>query len=152
PGTLRNTTPDMVCRHAGRPATNSSLHMASNDNSHDCSGVGELCAYRMGIGVVEVGQDGQGSPPCGPGRAYAPSRLMAVAGVREGRGLLVALAELAVQREGLAEAARGVRVVAEMVVRVPQTVQCGRLTGTMVQLLQQDECLPAGGHRGGVIA
>ena len=33
PGTSRNTTPDGMCRHAGRPATISSVHMAANASS-----------------------------------------------------------------------------------------------------------------------
>src|SRR6266545_1099566 len=104
----------------------------------------ELGADRGGVGVVKVGEDGEGLLPGIAGGGGVAGGVMGVTEVGEHVGFVVAVAEVPKQHEGVLVAGDGFGVVAEVVVGVAQAVPGVGLPDAVVQLLQQSEGLLAG--------
>ena len=68
---------------------------------------GEFGADGVGVGVVEVGEDGQGLLPGIAGGLRVAGGVVGVAEVGEGGGLVVAVAEVLVQGEGVVATKEG---------------------------------------------
>jgi hypothetical protein len=74
----------------------------------------------LGVGVVEVGEDGQGVGPGCAGGVEVAGGVRGVAEAGEGGGFVVAVAEVAEQGAGVLVAVAGLGVVAEAVVGVAE--------------------------------
>src|SRR5262245_53387878 len=93
--------------------------------------------------MSEFVEDGGCFPP-GRGRGFGiAGRVVAVAEVGQGGGLVVALADLAVQREGLPVAGDGLVVLAEAVVRRAERIQGRPQPDPVTGFLQQGPRLSA---------
>src|SRR5262249_14538994 len=106
---------------------------------------GELDAELLGVGVVEVVEDGEGQLPGVAGSVVVACGVVGVADVGEGAGFFVPVAEVTVQGEGVVVAGDGVGVVAELVVGIAEAVPGSGLAVTVAESLEQGEGLLAGG-------
>jgi hypothetical protein len=104
-------------------------------------------AHPLRVGMAEVGKDDQCLVPGAAGGVPVSFRTLRVTEVGEDRGLVVAVAQILVQREGLLVAGDGPLVVAELVVGVTEAVPGGRLAIMIAELLQEGSA-PAGNGRG----
>ena len=112
----------------------------------------ELGADDIGIGMVEVAEDGQGLLPGVARGGEVAGFVMGVAEVGEHVGLEVAVAEVPDQGEGPVVAGNGLRVVAEVMVGVAEAVPGGGLPVAVVEVLVQGEDLLACGEGPPVVA
>jgi hypothetical protein len=85
----------------------------------------ELGAHGVSVGVVDVGEDGQGLLPGGAGRLVVAGGVVRVAEVGERVGFEGAVADVPVQGEGVLVAGEGLLVVAEQCVEPDDRVKCG---------------------------
>jgi hypothetical protein len=126
-------------------------------------GVGRIpfgaCGFRtesgpdlLRVGMAEVIEDGQGSPPSAlRGRGIA-DRVLGVAEVDDGVGLAGAAAEVPVQGERILVVGDGLGVPPEMVVGVAEAVRRGGLTVAVPDGLHELHGLLAVGQRCQVVA
>ncbi len=96
--------------------------------------------------VAQLGENSQGLLPGGTGSVKSFCDVVAVAEVGEGVGFVVAVAEVAMQLEGVLETDAGLFVMAEVMVCVAEAVPGGRLPNAVAELLLQGERLPAVGE------
>jgi hypothetical protein len=103
----------------------------------------ELGPDRLGVGVVELVEDGHGVLPAVAGRVGVTGGVTSVAKAGEREGFFVAVADLAVQVDCVSVAGEGLGVVAEVVMGVAEAVPGVGLTMTVAELPVQGEGLPA---------
>src|SRR5262249_34877123 len=106
-----------------------------------CEGVesGEFDADLVGVGGVELVEDGQGLLPSVLGGLGVAGVLMGVAEAGESGRFFVTVAEVPEQVKGVLVAGDGLDVVAEVVVGVAEAVPRVRLPVAVVELLEQVE-------------
>jgi hypothetical protein len=103
----------------------------------------EFCADLVGAGVVEFVEDGQGVSPSEAGAVEVVGGVVGVAEVDDAVGLVVAVAEVVVQVDGVLVAGDGPGVVAEVLVGVAETVPRLGQTAAVIEFLVQSESLLA---------
>src|SRR5947209_8775548 len=108
-------------------------------------GVVEFGADCLGVGVAEVGEDGQGLLVGIAGGMGVAGGVVGVAETGQGGGFVVHGVEFVVQRDGALVVRGGLPVLIEVVVSERETVQCVGLTLAVVLLLEQLQGLFAGG-------
>lgn len=114
--------------------------------------VAEFDADGLGIGVVELVEDGKGVLPGVAGRPGIAGGVVDVAEVGKDSRFVVAVAEVPVQVEGVLVAGDGLVVAAEVVMGVAEAVPCVGLPGAVVELLEQGQGLLAVGEGLRVVA
>src|SRR5215470_15760424 len=107
---------------------------------------GEFGAELVGVGVVEVVEDGEGLVPGVVGGVVVAGGAVGVADADEGGGFVVAVAEVAAQGECVVVAGEGLGVVAEVVVGVAEAVPGVGLPVAVAEFLVQGEGVLAGGE------
>jgi hypothetical protein len=106
----------------------------------------ELDADLVGVGVVELLEDGQGLLPRGAGWVRVAGGVVGVTDVGEHLGFGAAIAEFPTEVEGVLVAGDGLRVVAKAVMGLAEDVPRGRLIGVVAaELLEEGEDLLVGG-------
>ena len=85
----------------------------------------EFRADGVGVGVVDVGENGQGLLPGIPGRSVVAGGVVGIAEAGEAVGFVVAVADVVVQADGVLVAGDGLGVVGEVVVGVGEAVPGG---------------------------
>jgi hypothetical protein len=118
----------------------------------DLLGSGQLGLDGVGGGVVQVGEDGQGTVPGDAGGIGLTGGGVDVAEAGQGGGFLAPVADIAKQGQGVFVAAGGLGVVIEVVMDVAEAVPGGGLPVAIVELLVQREGLLTGGESLGVVA
>jgi hypothetical protein len=106
----------------------------------------------VGVGVVQVGEDGQCLMPVVPGGLAVARGLPGVAEMDQGVGLVVAIVQLTEEDERLLEAGARLGLVADAVIGEAETVQRLRLPDDVTELAEQGEGLLAGGDGLAVVA
>src|SRR6266545_4681075 len=112
----------------------------------------ELAAHRRGVGVVQLGEDGQRLLPRVAGSAGLLGAVVAVAEVVEDHPLVEPVTDVADHLQGVPVGVDRLRVPAEGVVGVADTVPGGRLPGEVAELLEDREYLFGVGQRPGEVA
>lgn len=112
----------------------------------------EFGADLVGVGVVQLGEDGECVLPGLAGSVALTGGVVGVAQVRQRLGLEIAVAEIPAQRECVLVARDGLPVVAEVVVDVTEAVPGVRLAVTVTELLLEFEGLLAIGEGLSVVA
>jgi hypothetical protein len=106
----------------------------------------EFGAEGVGVGVVQVVEDGQGLLPCLTGCFGRAGRVVGVAEVGEGHGFPIPAAEVAVQVDGVVVAGNGLGVVAEVLMGVAEAVPGTGLPVAVAEIDEEGEGLLAVGE------